>query len=395
MAMTNEHVFTFAMNLASCCKTRLLTTVPQNKILNSGYSNSSSNYPHKNSHGPRNNHRTVNPIASPTVLFRPNVQVTEKLSAISASKKYEIREHLVEIVQYSRRPPLVHKRPVHAPRTRAPLYLSPPPGPPWPILRASPMYAPMGALCQPGPRCRAITGSATASASGTGTRIGISVSGNAIGSENGVDLICAQAGEGGGHTGDINIPASILIPACVDAVKGHKSPLTGLTGTGKPVYVIGAGALCTTAGGSPGRYPLRRRRRGEHSKKHKELVCSTGFEDAILMLIFTGRSLRVRRTPYIEDWSQELTGKNKLPHEVELEKRPQISLENRPWVMGRVSAVSLPLAFSPRQPPSNLTQFSSLANSLTTCSRPKLSSTTWFATLPSSCSGDKYLKARL
>jgi NAD(P)H-dependent flavin oxidoreductase YrpB (nitropropane dioxygenase family) len=75
------------------------------------------------------------------------------------------------------------------------------------------------------------------------------VSGNAIGSENGVDLICAQAGEGGGHTGDI--PASILIPACVDAVKGHKSPLTGVTGTGKPVYVIGTGALCTTAGGSP------------------------------------------------------------------------------------------------------------------------------------------------
>jgi NAD(P)H-dependent flavin oxidoreductase YrpB (nitropropane dioxygenase family) len=52
----------------------------------------------------------------------------------------------------------------------------------------------------------------------------------------GVDLICAQAGEGGGHTGDI--PASVLIPACVDAVKGHKSPLTG-----KPVYLVGAGAV--------------------------------------------------------------------------------------------------------------------------------------------------------
>jgi len=52
----------------------------------------------------------------------------------------------------------------------------------------------------------------------------------------GVDLICAQAGEGGGHTGDT--PASILIPACVDAVKGYKSPLTG-----KPIYVVGAGAV--------------------------------------------------------------------------------------------------------------------------------------------------------
>jgi NAD(P)H-dependent flavin oxidoreductase YrpB (nitropropane dioxygenase family) len=50
-----------------------------------------------------------------------------------------------------------------------------------------------------------------------------------------VDPICAQAGEGG-HTGDI--PSSILIPACVDAVKDPKSPFTG-----KPVYVIGAGAV--------------------------------------------------------------------------------------------------------------------------------------------------------
>ena len=58
--------------------------------------------------------------------------------------------------------------------------------------------------------------------------------------EAGVDLICAQAGEGGGHTGDV--PASILIPACVDAVRGHASPLTG-----KPVYVVGAGDLGTDA----------------------------------------------------------------------------------------------------------------------------------------------------
>ena len=54
--------------------------------------------------------------------------------------------------------------------------------------------------------------------------------------EAGADLICAQGGEGGGHTGDI--PSSVLVPACVDVVKGHKSPLTG-----KPIYVIGAGAV--------------------------------------------------------------------------------------------------------------------------------------------------------
>lgn len=52
----------------------------------------------------------------------------------------------------------------------------------------------------------------------------------------GVDIICAQGGEGGGHTGDI--PFSILIPSCLDAIKGKKSPLTG-----GPVYLVAAGGI--------------------------------------------------------------------------------------------------------------------------------------------------------
>ena len=45
-----------------------------------------------------------------------------------------------------------------------------------------------------------------------------------------------MTGEGGGHTGDIS--RSVLIPAVVDAVKGHTSPLTG-----QPIWVVGAGAV--------------------------------------------------------------------------------------------------------------------------------------------------------
>lgn len=37
--------------------------------------------------------------------------------------------------------------------------------------------------------------------------------------EAGVDLICAQGGEGGGHTGDV--ATTILIPLVVDAVKAR------------------------------------------------------------------------------------------------------------------------------------------------------------------------------
>merc|ERR1711920_989781 len=48
----------------------------------------------------------------------------------------------------------------------------------------------------------------------------------------GVDKICAQGGEGGGHTGEV--ATSILLPMCVDQCRGRISPLTG-----GPVLVVG------------------------------------------------------------------------------------------------------------------------------------------------------------
>ena len=54
--------------------------------------------------------------------------------------------------------------------------------------------------------------------------------------EAGVDIICAQGGEGGGHTGDI--PTSILLPEVVDACRGKTSSLTG-----GPILVVGAGGI--------------------------------------------------------------------------------------------------------------------------------------------------------
>jgi len=167
--------------------------------------------------------------------------------------------------------------------------------------------------------------------------------------DSGVDLICAQAGEGGGHTGDT--PASILIPACVDAVKGHKSPLTG-----KPVYVIGAGAVFDGRGlaanlmwGAQAVWVGTRFVAAEEaaaSKMHKDFVLSAGFDDAITTVIYTGRPLRVRRTPYVEDWEKnrqaeikELTSQGIVPHYRELKEHPEKSIEGRPWLMGSVSAL--------------------------------------------------------
>ncbi|KAJ7075917.1 2-nitropropane dioxygenase [Mycena belliarum] len=165
----------------------------------------------------------------------------------------------------------------------------------------------------------------------------------------GVDLICAQAGEGGGHTGDI--PASILIPACVDAVKGHKSPLTG-----KPVYVVGAGAVYDGRGlaanlmwGAEAVWVGTRfvaSLEAGAPKIHKESIVTAGFEDAVTTLIYSGRPLRVRKTPYVADWNdnrqaeiKELTSKGILPYDDDIEKHPEKSIAGRAWLMGRVASL--------------------------------------------------------
>ena len=52
----------------------------------------------------------------------------------------------------------------------------------------------------------------------------------------GADLICAQGGEAGGHTGEI--PSSVLHPACADVCRQYRSPLTG-----QPVQLVAAGGI--------------------------------------------------------------------------------------------------------------------------------------------------------
>ncbi|KAB5589916.1 2-nitropropane dioxygenase [Ceratobasidium theobromae] len=165
----------------------------------------------------------------------------------------------------------------------------------------------------------------------------------------GVDIICAQGGEGGGHTG--HVPTSILIPACVDAVKGHKSPLTG-----KPVFVVAAGGIYDGRGlaaalmwGAQGVWVGTRFVASEEAgapKMHKDLLLKSEHEDIMRTLIFTGRPLNVYITDYIKEWETkrqgeiaELTSKGIIPHEHELEKHPEKSLAGRRFLMGNVAAV--------------------------------------------------------
>lgn len=106
----------------------------------------------------------------------------------------------------------------------------------------------------------------------------------------GADIICAQGGEGGGHTGDV--PTTILIPTVVQMCKGKKSPLTG-----QDVQVIAAGGLFNgqslaaalmlgaTAVWIGTRFILCDE--ANAPKAHQEAVRTAGFDDDIRTIIFT------------------------------------------------------------------------------------------------------------
>jgi NAD(P)H-dependent flavin oxidoreductase YrpB (nitropropane dioxygenase family) len=145
----------------------------------------------------------------------------------------------------------------------------------------------------------------------------------------GVDLICAQGGEGGGHTGDV--PTSILIPTVAKLCAGHKSPMTG-----QPVQVVAAGGLYNGQGlaaalmlGASAVWIGTRFVLSEEAgapKAHQEAVRTSGFDDNVRTIIFTGRPLRVRKNEYIANWEENrqaemktLTEKGTIPVEHDFE----------------------------------------------------------------------------
>ena len=193
----------------------------------------------------------------------------------------------------------------------------------------------------------------------------------------GADIICAQGGEGGGHTG--HVPTTVLIPTVASICAGTKSPLTG-----QPVQVVAAGGLFngqTVAAalmlGASGVWIGTRFILSDEAgapEEHQEAVRTAGFDDTIRTIIFTvcpsvlffffffflddimltiqqGRPLRVRKNVYIENWEEErqdeikeLTSKGIIPAINDFENAPDdIDVDEvdqfRPWLMGSVAAV--------------------------------------------------------
>lgn len=161
----------------------------------------------------------------------------------------------------------------------------------------------------------------------------------------GVDIVCAQGGEGGGHTGDI--ATSILIPAVVDVARQYKSPLTG-----KTALVVAAGGVSTGRSlaamlsyGSAGVWVGTRFVASEEagcSQMHKEAVCSASFEDTLRTLVVSGRPLRVRMNDYIKSWEvdrpdevRKLCDSGIVPLQKDMDEEKEVDI---PFLMGQVAA---------------------------------------------------------
>jgi len=161
----------------------------------------------------------------------------------------------------------------------------------------------------------------------------------------GVDIVCAQGGEGGGHTGDI--ANSILIPAVVDVAAQYKSPLTG-----EAAMVVAAGGIWDGRGlaaslmqGAQGVWVGTRFVASEEagcSRAHKEAVVTADFADTLRTLVVSGRPLRVRMNEYVKGWEdqpqkiKELTDQGIVPLSQDMDDGKDVDI---PYLMGQVAGV--------------------------------------------------------
>lgn len=146
----------------------------------------------------------------------------------------------------------------------------------------------------------------------------------------GADIIIAQGGEAGGHTGDI--ATSVLIPACADICAQYTSPLTK-----RPVTLVAAGGINDGRSvasalmlGASGVWIGTRFIPSVESKApqvFKDQVIAADYDSWVKLTVWSGRPLRALRNPWLTDWEvnrqkeiKELTEKGIVPLEFELDR---------------------------------------------------------------------------
>lgn len=171
----------------------------------------------------------------------------------------------------------------------------------------------------------------------------------------GMDILCAQGTEGGGHTGAV--ATSVLIPQVVDLCRGKKSPLTG-----GPIHVVAAGGIYDGRGlamalslGADAVWVGTAFITTEESgapPAHQRAVVDASSEDTHRSLIYTGRPLRIKVNDYSKDWEEnraaemkDLLSRGILPYKNDMETwgkegreiSPQETIAMRPLLMGQAA----------------------------------------------------------
>lgn len=161
----------------------------------------------------------------------------------------------------------------------------------------------------------------------------------------GVDIVCAQGGEGGGHTGEI--PASVLVPAVVDVARKYRPAMLG----GGEALVVAAGGVyngrslaASLMQGAVGVWVGTRFVASEEagcSRAHKEAVVEAGYGDTVRTLVVSGRPLRVKANEYIRAWEErpgeirELTERGVVPMVRDMDEG--VEEVDFPFLMGQVA----------------------------------------------------------
>lgn len=161
--------------------------------------------------------------------------------------------------------------------------------------------------------------------------------------EVGMDVICAQGTEAGGHTGDIaTLP---LIPQCVDLCKGR------INHFGVEVPVVAAGGIYNGRGlgaslclGAAGVWVGTRFIACEEAHVgpvHRKRIIEAQSSDMTRTELFTGRPCRVLKTPYVRQWEgrekelKDMLTQGVVPWHKELQEGKPVLSEFFPALMGQ------------------------------------------------------------
>lgn len=146
----------------------------------------------------------------------------------------------------------------------------------------------------------------------------------------GIDIVCAQGSEAGGHTGEI--ANSVLIPAVVDVARKYQPPML----QGSTALVLAAGGICNGRGvasslmqGAAAVWVGTRfvaSVESNSSEQHKQAVVECTYEEPERTLVLSGRPLRMRPNDYIKKWHskpqkiQDLCNRGIVPIEHDFEQ---------------------------------------------------------------------------